>query len=89
MRIEWLNRDRTCAKVTRGRLWWKRVTVVARRDSAYGVWRFETSGRECPGTMDRWIDRQKSLADAKDRERGHDDDWFRPSDPIPKARALK
>jgi len=88
VRIEWLNADMTSARLTRGRLWWKRVAEVRRMtDKEIGAnwmierWRYVPSERAVSDGI-RWdleTARTSAIALAKAYE-----DWHAPAK-LPRA----
>lgn len=77
MKVEWLDRDRKTARLTRGFLWWKRTTFVHK--NGYG-WRFAATDNPCPVPLDRWLDRKRGAAQERDLPFGHDSEWAARSD---------
>lgn len=87
MKIEWLNRERTEAIVTRG--WWrrKRRAHVERFEPEHSWekrWRFVPSGN-LAADIAYEVERQRALAIGRDK---HDADW-QPVCDLPVARAKR
>lgn len=100
MRIEWLDTNKTRARLSRGFLWWRKTAIVQRRN---GGWSFEVGdnvendngfayvGRKLDDKLDDKqrdaFHRQRKLEERSRFEAG----WVRGRgrDPIPPARVTK
>ena len=88
MRIEWLNADMTEARVTRGRLWWRRVALVRRLKDGHVIDKGYTSERTLHwvyAAINTWCGR--SMDEALDARRDDERTWVRLED-LPEARVV-
>jgi hypothetical protein len=86
VKVEWLNDQRTFARVSRGWFWWRRVAVLYRsktsnRDQDPIYWAYEISDRFTSARIDRFLERERNWYPA---------DWRKVGDgaPLPAARIL-
>jgi hypothetical protein len=89
VRIEWLNAEMTEARITRGRLWWKRVAFVQRKAEGVVInkgytnehtinWLFTDANRWCDRALDAQLDRR----------RNDERTWKRPGQ-LPRAEVMR
>lgn len=87
-KIQWMDRDRFVARITRGVLWWRRVAEIS-YDAEGHRWIFASSRRPCPKDLVKWVDGKRDAAEERERQRelraakfretlGDEAEWQRP-----------